>query len=767
MADKKMGARRGSLLGEILGKDEKDLRVPRNLLKAVQEGNCIAFVGAGFSAAAGLPGWAALLHGMNEKGKSSGKLSAVISKEITETIGEGTSGAFDRAAQMLEDRMGPKMMADVAGEMLKPPETLSDCMKTRMELLYGIPFAAILTTNFDYFLPGVPAAHKSCKNVMRDILRSSPLSLAEQVVRELLLSLNSKSMKDEEEEMGEALIATTGQSQSSFDDLMQEDENQEEEEDEKDISDLEKMKMKKQGEEAALQAQEYLKKVMCVPTIQLHGTVVPKANNGDPPDGVLAPLDQKTQEFFEKNNYRANPGLAFTSLGYRRLLHGNESYTKFLQSIMATKTVLYIGFSFADEYIKELRSSTMMMLNEDADEEGGSDDSGPNISDSDNSFGGGDEDDEAPEDDEDDEGDRDEEDEDASPVASRPKAAARKSSRKSMKKKGSKHSKKESKPTGDDLIGEYVDYDQDAVYIRRCEEDAACLELETVYEMPIVLKLADGQDGKDGWWVGEDGLRVKKADGRKVTMVKVDEDDGTEQLMILLPKGYQEPVSYGISINWKPGQVEHYEKHEGVRMLNYVPKDGPGFEGLDKWLAALVKETNPLYRWCRSLAEKKILVIAKGKRQGILRMMHSYCSSFFKGDFATMGTFVFIAPPDGDDACNSEALAGILGEAFTEHGNFSTIVVSWKANGHNLATELLQAMGELRQDGKMTPVVVMETADKKFHKKHKKQALALGAAGYVNSMLSMFDEISRVVELPQVPNAMEESLGEGGGCSVM
>ena len=31
------------------------------LLKSIEEGNCVAFVGAGFSIAAGLPDWATLL----------------------------------------------------------------------------------------------------------------------------------------------------------------------------------------------------------------------------------------------------------------------------------------------------------------------------------------------------------------------------------------------------------------------------------------------------------------------------------------------------------------------------------------------------------------------------------------------------------------------------------------------------------------------------------------------------------------------------------
>merc|ERR1719361_2214361 len=78
-----------------------------------------------------------------------------------------------------------------------------------------------------------------------------------------------------------------------------------------------------------------------IPIIQLHGTVV-----GD-------------------ESYKADPGLAFTRLGYRKLLHGSESYSKFLSSVMASTTILYMGFSFSDEYINEMRSSTMMMLTPD------------------------------------------------------------------------------------------------------------------------------------------------------------------------------------------------------------------------------------------------------------------------------------------------------------------------------------------------------------------------------------------------------------------
>merc|ERR1719291_489921 len=80
------------------------------------------------------------------------------------------------------------------------------------------------------------------------------------------------------------------------------------------------------------------------PIIQLHGSVA-------------------------QDEWLQDPGLAFTREGYRKLLHGNESYTKFMTSLMAAKTILYMGFSFSDEYLNEMRSSVMMMMQQHKDPE--------------------------------------------------------------------------------------------------------------------------------------------------------------------------------------------------------------------------------------------------------------------------------------------------------------------------------------------------------------------------------------------------------------
>ena len=54
-----------------------------------------------------------------------------------------------------------------------------------------------------------------------------------------------------------------------------------------------------------------------------------------------------------------------TRKGYRSLLHGNESYLNFIRAIMTRYTLLYIGFSFSDYYLNDMRSSVLTMLQSD------------------------------------------------------------------------------------------------------------------------------------------------------------------------------------------------------------------------------------------------------------------------------------------------------------------------------------------------------------------------------------------------------------------
>jgi CheY-like chemotaxis protein len=54
--------------------------------------------------------------------------------------------------------------------------------------------------------------------------------------------------------------------------------------------------------------------------------------------------------------------VVITRRDYRQLLYQDSAYTTFLRSVLATTTVLYLGFSFTDAYLNELRSEILALL---------------------------------------------------------------------------------------------------------------------------------------------------------------------------------------------------------------------------------------------------------------------------------------------------------------------------------------------------------------------------------------------------------------------
>ena len=54
--------------------------------------------------------------------------------------------------------------------------------------------------------------------------------------------------------------------------------------------------------------------------------------------------------------------IVFTTRSYRRLVHGDPAYRGFLRTMFATHNVLYVGFSFTDAYINDLRSEILAMV---------------------------------------------------------------------------------------------------------------------------------------------------------------------------------------------------------------------------------------------------------------------------------------------------------------------------------------------------------------------------------------------------------------------
>ncbi len=54
--------------------------------------------------------------------------------------------------------------------------------------------------------------------------------------------------------------------------------------------------------------------------------------------------------------------LVLTRRDYRRRLYQDPGYQTFLRTVLSTRTVLYLGFSFTDAYLNELRSEVLSLL---------------------------------------------------------------------------------------------------------------------------------------------------------------------------------------------------------------------------------------------------------------------------------------------------------------------------------------------------------------------------------------------------------------------
>jgi CheY-like chemotaxis protein len=125
-------------------------------------GNCVAFVGAGFSAAAPLPSWNALLREVADKGRLSGS----DRKDFDELVAGGSSHDLDQAAQLLEDRLKRPGFVRILVDRLGHPDRTVE-MARRLWYLKRIPFRSILTTNFDGLLEGPVSSRETHLSVLQ------------------------------------------------------------------------------------------------------------------------------------------------------------------------------------------------------------------------------------------------------------------------------------------------------------------------------------------------------------------------------------------------------------------------------------------------------------------------------------------------------------------------------------------------------------------------------------------------------------------------
>jgi hypothetical protein len=229
---------------------EESVTLPAELVSAIREGNCIAFVGAGFSGAAKFPGWVQLLE------KLTSHVGPDLRAHLQQRLSKPTGDVLEEVAQVLEDELGTNKLVNQLGDLLAMHD-LPQAMQERLRWLQGIPFRAILTTNFDTLLQGEAPGSMMYRNILR---------------------------APRPRWWDEGFWDPGG---------------------------------------------------FRPPVLKLHGDV-------RHPDTVV-----------------------FTRRGYRKRLHSDPHFTRFLGPLFAQYTVLYLGFSFSDAYVNELRSEALAMLGHD------------------------------------------------------------------------------------------------------------------------------------------------------------------------------------------------------------------------------------------------------------------------------------------------------------------------------------------------------------------------------------------------------------------
>ena len=232
------------------------------LTQTIWEGRCVAFVGAGFSAAARLPGWRTLVQRVAEHVPEGDDVHQAVDSLLAQ--GHASNRALEAAAQLLQDRLGTDVFRATIADALEPHDGLPTGFLARKRNLLATPFRAVLTTNFDALLPGDPPGPAAYQELLRK--------------------------------------GWSGPWNPCY--------------------------WPRQGSGVAPQGPRIL---------QLHGAV-------------------KT------------PRLVFGRRDYRDLLFSDPAYLTFLRALFATRTVLFMGFSFRDAYLDMLRAELMQLVDPDTSE---------------------------------------------------------------------------------------------------------------------------------------------------------------------------------------------------------------------------------------------------------------------------------------------------------------------------------------------------------------------------------------------------------------
>lgn len=225
---------------------------PAQLVSAILNGRCVAFVGAGFSAMV-TPTWTKLLERIAQK------LNVPFTRPS-----KGNALLHEAVGQQLRDRAGKhweRLVYEVLEEHRRRAGAASKkALTRRCERLLSIPFKAILTTNFDLSLGS------TCD--------------------ELGPSVYSEVLREERPRWWKA-PSSPGQEERR------------------------------------------------TPLIKLHG---------------------------EANGHSMKLPLVFGRVDYRHRIYKDRNYASFVRSVFAEYTILFLGVSFTDAYLNELRSEVLQLV---------------------------------------------------------------------------------------------------------------------------------------------------------------------------------------------------------------------------------------------------------------------------------------------------------------------------------------------------------------------------------------------------------------------
>ena len=339
--------------------------IPDELVDDIAQGRCIVFIGAGFSAAAGLPDWRSLLGQLCEglptdfRDPSDNAVRNLRRDLLTQggydpRTKEEIAAAAEAAAKhgrkpeppaMTESGLSPDMFAsllkntyDYLAANILPEERRSDfdfgqaihrClqlpaslasdaqfedMRARLDVLRAIPFRGIITTNFDGLLLGRTPFDGDIKNAYKSLLRPKDGASAH---------------------------------------------------------------TEKFGGEPGCPLQHLPGK----PIIQLHGRVGPdwarpthtSASPGGagffpPPVSPSSRFPGVRPSSGVPSSSSAKNAYVFSKAEYNGHIHGNPVNSLFLRSVFSTCTVLFLGFSFTDNYVDDLLDETMHLFSRDEDQ---------------------------------------------------------------------------------------------------------------------------------------------------------------------------------------------------------------------------------------------------------------------------------------------------------------------------------------------------------------------------------------------------------------